>query len=52
MNEVTHGKKKKIVAMKIDISKAYDSLDWSFVKKTLDYFNFPSNLSHLIMNCI
>lgn len=36
--------------MKIDLEKAFDKLEWSFVKYTLHYFNFPSNIINLIMS--
>lgn len=44
--------KRNIMALKIDLSKAYDSLEWGFIKDTLQGFNFPQSLIDLIMNCI
>lgn len=38
--------------MKIDLKKAFDKLEWLFIRHTLLYFNFSSNLVNLIMNCI
>lgn len=40
------------MALKLDLTKAYDSLEWSFIRDTLIGFNFPHSLLTLIMNCI
>ncbi|XP_074265403.1 uncharacterized protein LOC141587836 [Silene latifolia] len=40
------------MAFKADMSKAYDRLDWNFIKMTLMKMEFPDNLITLIMNCI
>ncbi|GJS78622.1 RNA-directed DNA polymerase, eukaryota, reverse transcriptase zinc-binding domain protein [Tanacetum coccineum] len=40
------------VAFKIDINKAYDFVDWGFLRKSLVYFGFPSKMVHWIMNCM
>lgn len=39
-------------AMKIDISKAFDSVQWSFVLKTLMAMGFPETYIHWIRLCI
>ncbi|XP_074266604.1 uncharacterized protein LOC141589883 [Silene latifolia] len=44
--------KRCLLAVKMDMSKAYDRLNWNFVKCTLLSMNFPSNFVQLIMNCI
>lgn len=36
------------VARKIDISKAFDTLNWQFLLKVLNFFVFSRKLSHLI----
>lgn len=38
--------------MKLDLEKAFDKLEWSFIHHTLNYFNFPKNIINLIMSCI
>lgn len=36
-------------AIKVDLSKAYDKLSWSFIWQTLEEIGFPDDLVHLIM---
>ncbi|XP_062085381.1 uncharacterized protein LOC133791470 [Humulus lupulus] len=38
--------------IKIDISKAYDTVDWQFVEDLLNALNFPGKFVQLVMNCI
>lgn len=38
--------------MKIDVSKAFDSLQWDFVLSTLYTLNFPEKFIHWIHLCI
>lgn len=40
------------MAIKIDLEKAYDRLEWGFIKDTLSLFNVPEYLGKVIMNCI
>ena len=40
------------MALKIDLEKAYDKLEWSFIRDMLIRFNLPRNLIELIMSCI
>lgn len=55
IEEVAHKFKKvkpsrNIMAIKIDLTKAFDCLEWSFIKETLDWFGFPKTLTSLIMS--
>ena len=40
------------IAVKVDLEKAYDRLEWSFIHKVLQAFRFPNNIIKLIMSCI
>ena len=40
------------MAVKVDLEKAYDRLEWSFIHKVLQTFWFPHILIKLIMSCI
>ena len=42
----------RYLAVKVDLEKAYDKLEWSFIKETLLKANFPRELIDLIMNCV
>ncbi|KAL9682070.1 hypothetical protein QQ045_013863 [Rhodiola kirilowii] len=38
--------------LKIDITKAYDMVDWNFLKSILELFGFPVKFVHWIMSCV
>ena len=40
------------MVIKIDLEKAYDKLDWSFIKEVLVAANFSPNLIQLIMSYV
>ena len=44
--------KKGLMALKIDLEKAFDRLEWGFIKYILEFFNFPSDKIEIIMSCI
>lgn len=57
VQEVLHFLKKRkgnkhLMMLKIDLEKAFDRPEWSFIHDTLIYFNFPSKIIRLIMSCI
>lgn len=55
--EVIHSMKRKAgaegwLAVKVDLEKAYDRLEWSFIRETLELIGLNQNLCDLIMACI
>lgn len=46
------GKKQGLVALKLDITKAYDMVEWNFLKCTLEKMRFSLKFVELIMRCI
>lgn len=40
------------MAIKVDLEKAYNRLEWSFIHKVLQAFHFPHHLTKLIMSCV
>ncbi|XP_048493650.1 uncharacterized protein LOC125494124 [Beta vulgaris subsp. vulgaris] len=57
LKEVAHMFKKvkrgkNVMAIKIDLTKAFDSLEWAFIRETLLGFKFPVKLVNIIMSVI
>lgn len=51
----TLGRKKGRVgymALKIDLEKAYDKFEWSFIREMLNRVNLPKDLIDIIMSCV
>lgn len=44
--------RKGMMALKLDMSKAYDRIEWPFVQSVLTAMGFPSKLIRVIMGCI
>ena len=44
--------KKGFMAIKVDLEKAYDRLNWDFIFVTLQQTGLPIHLSRLIMECV
>nr|GEY90012.1 RNA-directed DNA polymerase, eukaryota, reverse transcriptase zinc-binding domain protein [Tanacetum cinerariifolium] len=40
------------VSFKIDLQKAYDTINWDFLKATMTKFQFPSKMIIFIMTCV
>jgi hypothetical protein len=51
MHSWMKGKKCFMVA-KLDISKAYDRIEWSFLEETMRRMGFASRWVQLIMMCV
>lgn len=45
-------KGKQCMCLRLDLSKAFDSINWPFVKAALHHLNFPKNVINCIMACI
>ena len=57
VQEIIHSLSKKrgnvgYMALKIDLEKAYDKLEWSFIRDMMIRANFPEDLVELIMSCV
>lgn len=55
--ELTHSmynshSKKPLVMMKIDLQKAFDSLSWSPLARTVGMMNFPQRIIDWVMACV
>nr|GEV39471.1 hypothetical protein [Tanacetum cinerariifolium] len=42
----------KRIGLKIDLQKAYDTVNWGFLRKTLEEFSFHERMVHWIMECV
>lgn len=54
LHKIRHSKRKRncMVALKLDISKAYDRVEWQFLKQTMAKLGFSDKWVSLRMNCI
>lgn len=44
--------RKHFMIIKLDMEKAFDEIEWSFIRTILNEFHFPAKISQLIMQCI
>lgn len=53
-NFVNNTKKRnqEYMEIKMDMEKAYDSIEWSFIKNTLIKLGFPKHFTWTIIKCI
>ncbi|KAL6549238.1 hypothetical protein OROHE_009083 [Orobanche hederae] len=54
MNWLRHKKKGKAgyAIAKLDISKAYDRVEWNYLRSILNTMNFPTRFVELLMRCV
>ncbi|XP_065632987.1 uncharacterized protein LOC112028379 [Quercus suber] len=57
VQEIVHSMSRRkgrigLMAIKINLEKEYDHLEWSFIRDMLKLFNFPNHLTSLIMSCV
>ncbi|KAH9650390.1 reverse transcriptase domain-containing protein [Citrus sinensis] len=54
LHKIRHckGKRNGLIALKFDVSKAYDKLEWNFLEQTLKHLGFSHQWTSLIMRCI
>ncbi|XP_056697396.1 uncharacterized protein [Spinacia oleracea] len=38
--------------LKVDMQKAYDTVNWSFLQEMLEQLGFPQKFVHLVMECV
>ncbi|XP_065629141.1 secreted RxLR effector protein 78-like [Quercus suber] len=44
--------KKGSMALKLDISKAYDRVEWTFLEKIMEKLGFPTRWIERVMSCV
>lgn len=53
MHWFSHSKSRKgYAALKLDMTKAYDRVEWNYLEKILNRLGFKNKMVNLIMNCI
>lgn len=44
--------KKRFMVVNLDLAKAYDKMEWSFMREALEILHFPKQITELIFNCM
>ncbi|PKU69674.1 integrator complex subunit 11 [Dendrobium catenatum] len=44
--------KKGMIAIKLDMEQAYDSMGWATLHQILKWYGFPSQFSNLLLECV
>ncbi|KAA3480785.1 reverse transcriptase [Gossypium australe] len=44
--------KRGLMAVKLDMSKAYDRVDWNFVQKVMENMGFDKTWFHMVLKCV
>lgn len=52
INHFRNIKAKMPMVLKIDLKKAFDMLEWSFIRDSLLAFNFPITTINLLISCV
>lgn len=46
------GGRKRFMVIKMDLAKAYDKMEWCFIKDSLERLYFPQHITDLIYACL
>ncbi|XP_056695647.1 uncharacterized protein [Spinacia oleracea] len=52
IKQYNRGQVRPSCMMKLDLRKAYDTVDWKFIKKVMLELGFPASFVHLVMTCL
>ncbi|XP_062014134.1 uncharacterized protein LOC133730589 [Rosa rugosa] len=55
MAHLVHNKREgaeRLMALKLDLSKAYDRMEWVFLRKVMNRFGFPQRWIDMVMACV
>ncbi|KAA3488819.1 reverse transcriptase [Gossypium australe] len=52
LQQLNNGGKKGLIAVKLDMSKAYDRVDWNFMEKVMKKMGFEKRWVDMILKCV